>query len=301
MATDWIKIEKTTPRKSEVLRIATILGIHPDHAFGLCFRFWTWCDDNMLTANAGGVSLALVDSLVDRNGFCDAMVKVGWLKPTGETFEVTKFERHLSKSAKSRGLTAKRVAKHERKTNDQTVSEPLTELELELDNTIQGARAAEFQNADITKIFNPKVSVITFPDGRKLDYEDDPMVWQAEFIRRWNELPHATKHPSSALNNDNGRLLFRHLQDPDWDWQAAFKLFPVWRPREAPASMSWFLTDGIVTKILEGECKFRGPATGTSNGKQKSIAGGNGVVYSETARERNPNYGKFPGMSREAD
>lgn len=141
MATDWIKVEKTTPRKSEVLRIATTLNIHPDHAFGLCFRFWSWCDDNLLSSNAGGVSLALVDSLVDRSGFCAAMVSVGWLKPVGETFEVTKFERHLSKSAKTRGLTAKRVSKHERKTNAEIVSEALTELELELDNKEKTAPA----------------------------------------------------------------------------------------------------------------------------------------------------------------
>jgi hypothetical protein len=274
MATDWIKVEKTTPRKSEVLRIATTLNIHPDHAFGLCFRFWSWCDDNLLHSNAGGVSLALVDSLVDRSGFCAAMVSVGWLKPVGETFEVTKFERHLSKSAKTRGLTAKRVSKHERKTNAGIVSEALTELELELelDNTTgdRFERAPEFPEADISAVFNSKASIIVFPDGRKLDYEDDPMVWQAEFIRQWNQLPHATRHGSSALVQTNQRLLFRNLHDPDWDWAAAFRRFPVWRPGDAPATMSWFLSEGVVNKILEGDCAIHAKQKGNSNGKPRT-------------------------------
>lgn len=52
MAGDWIKVEKATSRKPEVLRIAAALGVHPDHAFGLCFRFWCWCDDHLKSANA---------------------------------------------------------------------------------------------------------------------------------------------------------------------------------------------------------------------------------------------------------
>lgn len=134
----------------------------------------------------------------------------------------------------------------------------------------QGARALPFPEADISRILNPKVSVITFPDGRRLDYDDDPLVWRAEFIRQWNELPKVTRHQGSALGNDNEKLLFRHLQDPAWDWQEAFKRFPVWRPHETQASMSWFLTEGIVTKILDGECSIRTQTKGGQHGKPRA-------------------------------
>jgi hypothetical protein len=39
MAGDWIKVEKATPAKPEVLSISEILGVHPVHAFGLCVKF----------------------------------------------------------------------------------------------------------------------------------------------------------------------------------------------------------------------------------------------------------------------
>lgn len=133
MAGDWIKIEKTTARKPEVLRIAEILQIHPDHAFGLCFRFWSWIDDHLQTANARGVSISLVDSLVDRNGFAEALIDVGWLRVREGSLEIPNMDRHLSQTAKTRAVTAKRVAKHTSKTNGKTngasVSEALAREE----------------------------------------------------------------------------------------------------------------------------------------------------------------------------
>lgn len=115
MAGDWLKIEKATVRKPEVLRIAIALGIHPDHAFGICFRFWSWCDDQLETGNVTGVTESLVDALVERSGFASALVDVGWLQVRNGSLVVPNFDRHLSESAKKRGLTAKRVAKSKSK------------------------------------------------------------------------------------------------------------------------------------------------------------------------------------------
>ncbi len=138
MAIDWLKVEKTTPRKPEVLHIAARLGVHPDHAFGLCFRFWAWCDDNLTKANADGVSIALADNIVDRAGFAEAMVSSGWLIDNGSSFTVSHFDKHLSKSSKTRALTAKRVAvsasKHKRNTNGASVSKPYEKALTELDS-----------------------------------------------------------------------------------------------------------------------------------------------------------------------
>jgi hypothetical protein len=130
VAGDWIKVEKATARKPEVLRVAAMLSIHPDHAFGLCFRFWCWCDDQLQDANARGVSPELVDSLVDREGFASALLEVGWLQARNGSLVIPNFDRHLSQSAKSRALTASRVAKHSRKTtNGRSVSSALAREE----------------------------------------------------------------------------------------------------------------------------------------------------------------------------
>lgn len=111
MAGDWLKIEKATARKPEVCGIAGELGISLDEAFGICFRFWCWVDDNF-TTNAASVSETSIDALVARSGFAAAMKKVGWLESDEQGIKIPNFDRHLSKGAKTRGQTAKRVESH---------------------------------------------------------------------------------------------------------------------------------------------------------------------------------------------
>ena len=113
MAGDWIKVEKATARKPEVLRIAELLNIHPDHAFGLCVRFWCWCDDHL---NNHGISLSLhmVDTIFDRPSFGDALIRVGWLRVRDGSLEVPNAERHLSHTAKARAHATERKRKSRR-------------------------------------------------------------------------------------------------------------------------------------------------------------------------------------------
>ena len=73
MAGDWLKMEKATARKPEMLAISDSLGIHPDHAIGLCFRFWSWCDDHLSNSNAKSVTKITLDAIVGRDGFAEAL------------------------------------------------------------------------------------------------------------------------------------------------------------------------------------------------------------------------------------
>lgn len=118
MAGDWIKVEKATPRKLEMLAISAKLGIHVDHAFGLCFRFWAWCDDNFSNSDAPSVTKALVSAFVERLDFVDALVSVGWFIDKGDSVEISNFDRHLSQTAKQRALTSLRNAKFRVKSRD---------------------------------------------------------------------------------------------------------------------------------------------------------------------------------------
>ena len=125
MAGDWIKVEKATPRKREVLIIAGKLKIHPDHAFGLCFRFWSWCDDNLSDRYASGVTEALLDQLLGYDGFATAAVDVGWLLSRNGSIEVPNFDRHLSQSAKKRALSKDRnKSKRKRDASSVTKASP---------------------------------------------------------------------------------------------------------------------------------------------------------------------------------
>ena len=114
-----MKVEKATPDKPEVFAIAEMLGIDPDSAFGKCFRIWRWFDDHTTNGKANGccVSKMLVDRLVGVKGFADCMVSVGWLIEDGSSVCASNFERHNGETAKTRALTAKRVAKHTQKAN----------------------------------------------------------------------------------------------------------------------------------------------------------------------------------------
>lgn len=112
MAENWIKVEKVTPGKPEVLGVAAELGLHPQHAFGLCVMFWMWCDDQMESGNAPRVTTLVLDSYFGCVGFSSALVNVGWLQVRNGSLVVPNFDRHLSSNAKKRALTAERVKKH---------------------------------------------------------------------------------------------------------------------------------------------------------------------------------------------
>lgn len=118
---DWMKVQKSTAQKPEVLEIAAVLGITPDDAFGKLFRVWSWADDNTQDGNAVGVTFALLDSIVGVTGFANAMHGVGWLEQLERSQSSTRggvrfvnFDRHNGQTAKARALTATRVAKHKR-------------------------------------------------------------------------------------------------------------------------------------------------------------------------------------------
>lgn len=111
MAQDWIKVEKATARKPEVLRISSALNIHPDHAFGLCVRFWCWCDDQLSNGHALGVTNVTLDLVIGHTGFATQLRQSGWLVETNDGLSVPHFDYHLSQSAKTRAQSVIRKQK----------------------------------------------------------------------------------------------------------------------------------------------------------------------------------------------
>lgn len=115
---EWIKLEKATARKAEVLRIATLLQIHPDHAVGLCVRFWCWCDDNMAPNGKLDIDSSVLDAVLGTSGFSQALLSVDWLQVRSGSLVVPRSDRHLSQSAKSRALAAERQSKSRKAKQD---------------------------------------------------------------------------------------------------------------------------------------------------------------------------------------
>lgn len=113
MAGEWLKFEVSTPEKREVFSITTAMGWDdPDLTVGKLLKVWRWFDQQTVSGNADGVTLALLDRIIGVSGFSQAMCDVGWLAVTEAGITLPNFDRHNGKTAKDRALTAKRVAKH---------------------------------------------------------------------------------------------------------------------------------------------------------------------------------------------
>lgn len=110
MAMTWIKFDTSTPEKPEVWSIATDLKIDPDAVVGKLLRIWTWFDDQSEDGNAPTVTKALLDRKVCVTGFCDAVIRAGWMLESKGVITLPNFDRHNGQTAKTRAQTAKRVA-----------------------------------------------------------------------------------------------------------------------------------------------------------------------------------------------
>jgi hypothetical protein len=116
MAGDWIKLETVTPDKPEVLLMADLLGIAPEHVLGCLVRVWIWADQQSLDGNAITVTDSSLDRIARNAGVTQAMCDVGWVRKlsTGKdgmpnTYSLPNFERHNGESSKKRALATKRV------------------------------------------------------------------------------------------------------------------------------------------------------------------------------------------------
>lgn len=127
MADFWIKVEKGTPDKPEILELSGILNIaDPDTITGKMIRVWAWFDSNSENGHAPSVTNVLIDRLTGVTGFTSALVDVGWLEETDDGFVIPNFDRHLGKNAKKRASDAerKRMSRNKsRECHNKTVTE----------------------------------------------------------------------------------------------------------------------------------------------------------------------------------
>lgn len=159
MAGYWIKFDTATPDKPEVWSIAERLQIDPDAVVGKLLRIWSWFDDHTENGNAPSVTKSLLDRRVGVTGFCDAMISAGWMCEEGSGVTIPNFERHNGKTAKTRCLTANRVAKHKTATqkgnapaNAASVSDALPRAETETEENI-----LSLSHHDKTLNLNPEI------------------------------------------------------------------------------------------------------------------------------------------------
>jgi hypothetical protein len=103
MTAHWIKVEKSTPSKPEVMQLAAILDIDEFTVVGHLVAFWCWVDTNLSQeCPAAHGTIRGLDRIAGRSGFCKAMIEVGWLVFRNGEFSVPNLDRHMGKSAKMR-------------------------------------------------------------------------------------------------------------------------------------------------------------------------------------------------------
>jgi len=112
MTAHWIKVEKDTAAKPEVMRLAAILDIDEFTVVGHLIAFWSWVDSNLSPEcpQTQGTKRGL-DRIAGRTGFCDALISVGWLTFDGDMFGIPNMGRHMGQSAKLRAMDKEKKAK----------------------------------------------------------------------------------------------------------------------------------------------------------------------------------------------
>lgn len=115
---DWMKVEKATPDKPEIAILARKLGVSIGEAFLEWFRLYAWADDMTSTGTVPDLSLGDADKLarvMPRTAEHLASKQIGWVKADAKGVTFDKWDRHNSKSAKTRDLEAEKKRKQREK------------------------------------------------------------------------------------------------------------------------------------------------------------------------------------------
>lgn len=124
MATDWIKMRKSLWNDPRVLSVtARLQQANPTvtklTVIGALFGLWSLADTH--GESFRGLSANLIDSEVGISGFCEALPP-DWFRVRRNGIELPNYEIHNGTTAKSRALSAKRVARHRAKTGNADVT-----------------------------------------------------------------------------------------------------------------------------------------------------------------------------------
>jgi len=123
----WIKMNKDLVDSPKIIKLAHLLKIDTQKAIGAVFEFWVWMDS--ITADGKGVELSdnYIDGKIKIPNFSEKMREIGWISGKEWAIKLPNFEENNGVSEKRRSLTAKRVAKHKKKTSNASCVTKVTE------------------------------------------------------------------------------------------------------------------------------------------------------------------------------
>ena len=117
MAGEWIKMNKTLPRDSRVVRIASALNADRLRVVGGLLSAWCLFDEQTEDGIIPGYTPEIFDEFMNFPGLARAMESVGWLEIGAEFIAAPRYDEHNGQSAKRRAQESnrKRTARNEEK------------------------------------------------------------------------------------------------------------------------------------------------------------------------------------------
>ena len=125
----------------DVIGLAATLGFTENEAVGLLLKFWGWADQHTIDGNAHSVTKKWIDRFIGVVGFADFLESIGWLDVLDNGVSIPNWDAYMSKSAKERLLTRRRVKKHRAKGNEDVTPEALLQQQQQQQNSIEECNA----------------------------------------------------------------------------------------------------------------------------------------------------------------
>jgi hypothetical protein len=190
VAGDWIKLEKCSPDKPEVMRLARLWGVPKDQAFGAIVRFWIWLDNASVDGVVDGVGSHEVDDMMRVAGFATGLQSVKWLDIDDSVprIRVPNFGKHTSESAKKRALSNDRQANWRKK------SDAHVDAGVDVQSVTKTSTREEKRREDKPKTSAPAKVAVAPPPGV------EPENWTA-----W------LRHKGKKQTEDADRIQRKHI------------------------------------------------------------------------------------------
>lgn len=255
MAGDWIKLQKDTFDKPEVLAIAARLGLDQDAVVGKLCRIWSWFDTHTLEGNADCVTFAFFDRMAGVTGFTEQVALVGWIHQSGHTISLKNFDYHNGETSKSRAMNKNRQEKRRSNANSNanTVTHPLPEKRREeKNNTDTPAKLLPCPQDLILNLYAEKLP--SLPQPRKSLWSSSPNA--AALKKRWDWVM-TENYESGELE---GHRMAQTLEE-GLDWFSRFfdhvseSEFLSGRSGKFNADLGWLVNSTNFQKVVQGNYK----------------------------------------------
>ena len=256
MAGDWIKMRSNLWDDPRITSLCELTGSLEAMVIGALYWLWSAADQHSKDGIMPGLTVKGIDRKTGVKGFGDALISIKWLADHPEGVRILHFEDHNGSSAKTRLMTAKRVAEH--KANAKVTVDALPECDCCVtdslaDRDLEEEREKELNTSNPNGLDADSDAADTCPHRKiiALYHEVLPLCprirdWTSaratQLRARWNE-------DKKRQNLDWWREYFLYVGKCDFLMGKTTKPFF--------ADLEWITKSGNFTKIREGKYENR--------------------------------------------